>query len=236
MYIYITSKRNQAGNHATGHYLTVLNRTSNFSIMSVAKRLSTFRTAVLHQAAPPPAIGGIVKPPKPNGKAHRIGFETNAPADRLNSLSSGHSTGYRDSAADIAYCLRAAGETVVTPNSPPDPLNDPDWSYPDTEKGILAAVQSEPTSSGVIVPCGQTILWFISEPSSPLGVRFVAQDPLDTENYDDKAWTNDWLNRGELEGKFPKSWLIEKGDAEDRLREITLPAVLKPIRGEGVMV
>ena len=73
---------NQAGNHPTGHDLTVLNRTSNFSIMSVAKRLSTFRTAVLHQAAPPPAIGGIVKPPKPNGKAHRIGFETNAPADR----------------------------------------------------------------------------------------------------------------------------------------------------------
>ncbi|KAH8084725.1 hypothetical protein HD553DRAFT_342223 [Filobasidium floriforme] len=176
--------------------------------MSVAKRLSTFRTAVLHQAAPPPAIGGIVKPPKPNG--------------------------YRDSAADIAYCLRAAGETVVTPNSPADPHNDPDWSYPDTEKGILAAVQT-----GANVLWCNTTLWSdhpivrLGTELARLGVRFVAQDPLDTEKYDDKAWTNNWLNQGELEGKFPKSWLIEKGDTEGQLREVTLPAVLKPIRGRG---
>jgi hypothetical protein len=83
VYIYKSLPRsNQAGNHPTGHDLTILDRTINLSTMSVAKRLSTFRTAVLHQAAPPPAIGGIVKPPKPNGKAQRIGFETNAPADR----------------------------------------------------------------------------------------------------------------------------------------------------------
>jgi glutathione synthase/RimK-type ligase-like ATP-grasp enzyme len=130
--------------------------------------------------------------------------------------------------------LRAAGETVVTPKSPPDPLNDPDWSYPDTEKGILAAVQS----GANVLWCNSTLwsdhpLVHLGTELARLGVRFVAQDPLDTENYDDKAWTNDWLNRGELEGKFPKSWLIEKGDAEDRLREITLPAVLKPIRGRG---
>jgi D-alanine-D-alanine ligase len=130
--------------------------------------------------------------------------------------------------------LRAAGETVVTPKSPPDPLNDPDWSYPDTEKGILAAVQS-----GANVLWCNTTLWadhplvHLGTELGRLGVRFVAQDPMDTEKYDDKAWTNDWLNRGELEGKFPKSWLIEKGDGEGLLREVSLPAVLKPIRGRG---
>jgi D-alanine-D-alanine ligase len=140
--------------------------------------------------------------------------------------------GYRDSSADIAYCLQQAGENVITPSSSPDPKVDTDWCFPDTEQGVLSAIKA-----------GANVLWANTTLHSkhslvtlrdkvPEGIRFVGQNPIDTEKYEDKAYTNKWLERGELAGKFPKSWLIAKHEA-GRLDEIQVPAVLKPIRGRG---
>lgn len=66
----------------------------------------------------------------------------------------------------------------------------------------------------------------------PENVRFVGQNPLDTERVEDKAEINNWLNSGELEGHFPKSWLIKKAERE-KLGDVELPAVVKPVRGRG---
>jgi D-alanine-D-alanine ligase len=140
--------------------------------------------------------------------------------------------GYRDSSADIAYCLREAGENIVTPSSSPDPKVDTDWCFPDSEEGVLCAIKA-----------GANVLWANTTLHSkhslvtlrdrvPSGTKFVGQNPIDTEKYEDKAYTNKWLEQGELAGKFPKSWLIAKHEA-GRLQEIEVPAVLKPIRGRG---
>jgi D-alanine-D-alanine ligase len=67
----------------------------------------------------------------------------------------------------------------------------------------------------------------------PANIKFVGQNPLDTEKYEDKAWVNTWLNDGPLKGKFPKSWLIEKGEEAKLTDQVELPAVLKPVRGRG---
>lgn len=40
--------------------------------MPISSRLSAFRTAVLYQASPPPAINGVTKPAKPGGKSWTI--------------------------------------------------------------------------------------------------------------------------------------------------------------------
>lgn len=61
--------------------------------------------AVLHQAAPPPGIGGQVKPMKAGG--------------------------YRDSGADIAYALRRRSVPVITPQRNPNPALDEGWTFPD---------------------------------------------------------------------------------------------------------
>ena len=140
--------------------------------------------------------------------------------------------GYRDSSADIAYCLREAGESVITPTTSPDPTVDTDWCFPDNEAGVLSAIKA-----------GANVLWANTTLHSKhslvtlrdkvtVGTKFVGQNPIDTERYEDKAYTNQWLNQGELGGKFPKSWLIAKHEA-GRLQEIEVPAVLKPIRGRG---
>ena len=166
-YIYKSLPRSdQVGTHPAGHDLTILNRTINVSIMSVVKRLSTFRTAVLHQAAPPPAIGGIVKPPKPNGKAHPIGFETNAPADRAKLALPviQQATGTARPISPIACEPLARLSSLQT--LPLILTTTPIGPIPTLRRASEPLFSQEPTSSGVIPPCGQTILWFISEPSS----------------------------------------------------------------------
>jgi len=141
--------------------------------------------------------------------------------------------GYRDSGADIAYNLRAAGVQVVLPVATPDPTRDAEWSFSDTEQGILDAVAA-----------GANVLWANSTLHSkhpliklaselPKTTRYVGQNPLDTEKYEDKAWVNRWLNSGDLQGKFPKSWLVREGDVDVLKGEVELPAVLKPVRGRG---
>ncbi|KAJ5716920.1 glutathione synthetase ATP-binding domain-like protein [Penicillium malachiteum] len=184
--------------------------------------------AVLYQALPPPMYGGVSKPPKPGG--------------------------YRDSGSDVAYCLQSAGTTVLTPVESPDPANQDHWCFPDTEEGIMTALQR-----------GATHLWantvlFAEHPlqTSPLlkeyesWLRVVAQPPLCADQFDDKSFTNDLLRkRGGL--SLPKSWTVDDPRSSDEvsghaqnekvqgtltellssIQEDDYPIVAKPVRGRG---
>jgi len=130
------------------------------------------RVAVLYQAIEPPIINGVQKPVKPGG--------------------------YQDSGADIAYALREKCNVgVVTPIEYPDVAKDSGWCFPDTEDGILSAIDA-----------GATHLWantivFSSHPlqiSSVLErhqnkVRVVGQPPNLVEKFDDKEYLNDLLRK-----------------------------------------
>jgi carbamoylphosphate synthase large subunit len=68
-------------------------------------------------------------------------------------------------------------------------------------------------------------------------IRMVGQSPILTERWDDKAETNFWLAKQQgLEGAFPKSRIINKGEESNLDLEgdgIGWPRILKPIRGRG---
>ncbi|KAF6833775.1 fungal specific transcription factor domain-containing protein [Colletotrichum musicola] len=170
------------------------------------------KVAVLYQAIDPPIINGVRKPMKPGG--------------------------YRDSGADIAYNLQATKAVdVVCPVSRPSPEKDSDWCFPDTEEGVLHAVEQ-----------GATHLWantilFASHPlqtSQALNdiqdtLRVVSQGPLVVEKYDDKELVNNLLR---LTGDFtmPRAWTIHDGPtaiADMKKEELPFPIVAKPIRGRG---
>ena len=170
--------------------------------------------AILHQAVPPVDHGGLVKAPKPGG--------------------------YRDSGADIAFALRQAGVTVVTPEQWPDPALDTGWTFPDTAAGIDAALQA-----------GATTLWansvlFTGHPLEQLlgRVRIVGQIPAVVDRYDDKAVMNQELAhvgvpvvRHVLLAESPthRSKLsLDNLDADCLTSAgFTFPLVVKPIRGRG---
>lgn len=201
--------------------------------------------AVLYQALSPPMYDGVSKPPKPGGKdrasqLHIMQLEPNA----NNSFS-----GYRDSGADVAYALSRSGIAVLTPTQAPDPINQDDWCFPDTEEGILTALKR-----GATHVWANTVL-FAEHPlqmSSLLtpfeaSVRVVGQPPLCVDRFDDKSFMNDCLRRhGGL--TLPRSWTIddprtEKGDYAAVLRSLDtvlaeikdsdFPLVAKPVRGRG---
>ncbi|OKP14144.1 hypothetical protein PENSUB_138 [Penicillium subrubescens] len=179
--------------------------------------------AVLYQALPPPMYGGVSKPPKPGG--------------------------YRDSGADVAYTLSRSGTNVLTPVEEPDPANQDHWCFPDTQEGILTALNK-----------GATHLWantvlFGEHPlqNSALltpyeaEVRVIGQPPLCADQFDDKSFVNDCLRRhGGL--TLPKSWTIDdprtlNGDKKAvqktldtvlaSVKESDCPIVAKPVRGRG---
>ncbi|KAJ5595250.1 uncharacterized protein N7459_001458 [Penicillium hispanicum] len=179
--------------------------------------------AVLYQALAPPVYGGVSKPPKPGG--------------------------YRDSGADVAYSLSRSGAVVLTPVESPDPADQDQWCFPDTEEGIVDAVQR-----------GATHLWantvlYAEHPlqrSSRLTpyetrVKVIGQPPLCADRFDDKSFVNDALRRrGGL--TLPRSWTIDDpksvgddgGTAQDSLEHVLAsitesdyPIVAKPVRGRG---
>lgn len=172
--------------------------------------------AVLFQAIDPPAINGIRKPRKPGG--------------------------YQDSGADIGYILQKQGVRVITPSVAPSITKQEGWTFPDTEEGIISAVQR-----------GATHLWantilFSSHPlqtSAKLrpDLRIMGQPPILTEIFDDKAYLNDKLREissGEKGGGFnmPQSWLIDEsrndvGAVLASIPQAIYPVVGKPVRGRG---
>ncbi|RAL14511.1 glutathione synthetase ATP-binding domain-like protein [Aspergillus homomorphus CBS 101889] len=165
--------------------------------------------AVLYQALEPPVINGARKPRKPGG--------------------------YQDSGADIAYTLHKHGVRVHTPSASPNPRVQEGWCFPDTEGGILSAVQQ-----------GATHLWantilFSSHPlqvsealASSHALSIVGQPPTLVEDFDDKAYLNEQLRKY---GSFtlPQSWLIRVTDnISPILASIPrYPVVGKPVRGRG---
>lgn len=136
--------------------------------------------------------------------------------------------GYKDSCADIAYCLSTSPPTtstnqkisIVTPVSHPDVQKNDDyaWCFPDTEAGILDAI-----AKGATHLWANTIL-FASHPlqtSTALDefardVKVVGQPPLQVEMFDDKAFVNDLLrgHRSRDNGyrvhtfTMPKGWTL----------------------------
>ncbi|EIN14576.1 hypothetical protein PUNSTDRAFT_96537 [Punctularia strigosozonata HHB-11173 SS5] len=173
-----------------------------------------YRIAVLHQAAPTPAIGGVLKPVKPGG--------------------------YKDSSADLAYALHLESQDactpsikLITPSSSPDPSKDADWSFGDYKETILEVIEKH----------GANVLWANTNVHSAHAlldiakqhpdILMVGQDPRHVDNYDDKAWVNRWLqSHAGLEGTFPQTWIVPR-DTPEVLASIPLPVIIKPVRGRG---
>ncbi|KAH6662876.1 hypothetical protein B0J14DRAFT_495459 [Halenospora varia] len=165
--------------------------------------------AVLYQAIEPPVINGNKKAMKPGG--------------------------YQDSGADITFALQSRGIEVLTPKSSPDPSSPPGWTFPDTEEGILSALQK-----GATHLWANTILFSAhplqnSEVIAQYPVSVVGQPPKLVENYDDKEYVNNKLRKlGSL--TLPRGWTVHASEnVENNLSELNLPfpIVAKPIRGRG---
>jgi D-alanine-D-alanine ligase-like ATP-grasp enzyme len=168
---------------------------------------------VLYQVTSPPIMDDVVKPLKPGG--------------------------YSDSGADLAFALRSAGISVITPVVPPSPLNDFEWVFPDTESGIEVALQA-----GARILWANTVL-FAGHPVAklPATIRIVGQHAGTVQRYDDK-----WVTRALLEQNglpVPKALLVGADVRADSycLEELTppflvdqgltFPLILKPVRGRG---
>ncbi|BBF69168.1 D-alanine--D-alanine ligase family protein [Sphingomonas bisphenolicum] len=168
--------------------------------------------AILYQALPPPVIDGLRKDAKPGG--------------------------YSDGGADIGFVLRGQGHHVLTPIADPDPIRPLDWVFPDTAEGIAAAIAA-----------GATILWansvlFEGHPIETVvgQVRIVGQLPTLTQRYDDKFTTNRMLEEAGLpvarsflmaQATRPGVWALADVEAALTQAALTLPLIVKPVRGRG---
>lgn len=129
--------------------------------------------------------------------------------------------------------LKTSGVDVVTPDDEPNPKAHEGWCFPDTEDGILQAIEK-----------GATTLWantvlFSSHPlqtSVALGkyaskLKVIGQPPQLVEQYDDKNYVNDLL-RSKQKFTMPRSWTLDASSNLD-LTSLPYPMVGKPIRGRG---
>lgn len=183
-------------------------------ILSFMRDLQTEPVAVLYQATPAPVIDGIRKPMKAGG--------------------------YSDSGADIAFALQNAGVPIVTPADRPDSAHQMDWVFPDTADGIQAAIDK-----GAKVLWANTVL-FKGHPIEKFqgqGLKMIGHPPTLVQRYDDKWATNSLLrakglpvtpsvlaSEDNVEGTIHLDELTEAKLAE---HGVTLPAVVKPVRGRG---
>ncbi|KAJ5083931.1 glutathione synthetase ATP-binding domain-like protein [Penicillium alfredii] len=183
--------------------------------------------AVLYQALAPPVYGGVSKPQKPGG--------------------------YRDSGADIAYTLSRTGTTVLTPVDSPDSADQNHWCFPDTEDGILSAVQRGATHlwANTVLFSGHPLQTSAQFTPFESRVRVIAQPPACVDRWDDKSVLNDALRRhGGL--TLPRSWVIDHPQlrSDDNashsspssqgldavvasIPQTSYPIVAKPVRGRG---
>jgi D-alanine-D-alanine ligase-like ATP-grasp enzyme len=130
------------------------------------------------------------------------------------------------------------GIEIITPIDSPNPREHVGWSFPDSEDGILAAL-----NKGATHLFANTVV-FASHPlqtSQRVGeyqdkVKVVGHPPCMVELHDDKHYVNDMLRKT---GKFtlPRGWLLEDdgSDLETQLKSLDLrfPTVGKPVRGRG---
>ncbi|CAD0047900.1 unnamed protein product [Aureobasidium pullulans] len=175
-----------------------------------SRSVHTARVALLYQAIESPVINGVRKPMKPG-----------------------------DGCADIAFNLSSqAGIEIITPIDSPSPRLHVGWSFPDSEEGILNAL-----NKGATHLFANTVV-FASHPlqtSERVGayqdkVKIVGHPPCMVELHDDKHYVNDMLRKS---GQFtlPRGWLLEDDgqDVDARLNSLDLhfPTVGKPVRGRG---
>lgn len=126
---------------------------------------------------------------------------------------------------------------IITPSPSPDPNRDEGWCFPDTEGGILDAIEK-----------GATHLWantilFAQHPLQTAKslekfeevVRVIGQPPSFVELFDDKDYVNRIL-RAEGTFSLPVSVILNESDSVEKILEsnaISLPIVAKPVRGRG---
>lgn len=126
---------------------------------------------------------------------------------------------------------------VLTPHKTPNPRDASGWTFPDTEEGIVSALER-----GATHVWANTIL-FASHPlqtSSRItkyenNVKIVGQPPCLVEQYDDKQYVNNLL-RSKGGFTLPESWSIaESPNVESQLSgmDLSYPIIAKPIRGRG---
>ncbi|CAZ84261.1 unnamed protein product [Tuber melanosporum] len=147
-------------------------------------------------------------------------------------------SGYRDACADIAYAVHSLNDpntNIITPQPHPNPATEIDWSFPDTRRGILAAI-----AAGANTIWANTCL-FADHPlttvSLPPSTKLIANPPRVVHAVDDKAFTNKLLQRHGF--SIPKSWLLE-GDSgrsiellSQLIYDLPYPVIVKPVRGRG---
>lgn len=154
------------------------------------------KIAILYQKHVPPIVDGIKKPMKEGG--------------------------YSDSGADIAYCLKENGISVVTPVDNPDVMNNFDWVFPDTEEGIGEALKK-----GADTLWLNTVLYEGHPIEKFCGIKVIGQRTADASLYDDKYYTNTFLKSHNLPVILGKR--IKSPDEYDG----KYPCIIKPIRGRG---
>ncbi|KAI4643958.1 uncharacterized protein J4E78_009739 [Alternaria triticimaculans] len=169
------------------------------------------RVAVLYQELSPPLINGVRKPKKTGG--------------------------YSDSSADIAHALTHCSPiSVVTPVSPPDPCNDADWCFGDSEAGITRALEKGATHlwANTILFADHPLQTADSLTSVAETLKVFGQPPKLVELCDDKAFVNNLLR---ARSGFTLPGAHDVQDEEDLaavLREdLRYPVVAKPVRGRG---
>lgn len=122
----------------------------------------------------------------------------------------------------------------MTPAPAPVPEKVEGWTFPDTESGILDALEK-----GANVLWANTILFSshplqVSHALEPYldSVRVVGQPPLLVEVGDDKEFVNDCLRK---KGGFtlPRGWGVTSVEEISTLKGLNYPVVAKPVRGRG---
>lgn len=220
-----------------------------------------YRVAVLYQATDPPMVNGTRKPKKPGGitslhllNLNKLTLPASLPWTIANVALPYFTPGYQDSGADIAYNLRGYNNVeVLTPAEKPDATKDAGWCFPDTEEGIMSALDR-----GATHLWANTVLFAqhplqVSERISRFQehVRVVGQSPLMVDKYDDKKYVNNLLRKQGLGLTLPRSWGVSSNSssisAADKLAApdlesalncllddgLPFPVVAKPIRGRG---
>ena len=141
--------------------------------------------------------------------------------------------GYQDSGADIRYVLRQSGHNVITPQDEPFPLLDEGWCFPDTERGILSAVQKGCTHlwANTILFGNHPLQYCPSLDKHASSLKVIGQPPLLVDEYDDKNFVNSLLRK---DGRFrlPGTRVLDCSDPSC-VFGLDYPIVAKPIRGRG---
>jgi len=125
---------------------------------------------------------------------------------------------------------------LITPALTPDPSVEADWSFGDHKETILQVIEKHRAN----------VLWANTNVHSTHAllevakrypdVLMVGQDPRQIDRYDDKEWASSWLqSQPGLEGSFAQQWIVprDSDSSDDVLRNISLPAIIKPVRGRG---